>query len=97
VTYLVLLLRSGPQWVRGRPMEEQSGWPGHATFMDELVDTGFVLLGGPLADEHRVALVVEADSEETVRTTLERDPWYGTHLEIAAIDLWTIRLEGPRG
>jgi hypothetical protein len=77
-------------------MEEQSGWPAHARFMDELVDAGFVLLGGPLADEHRVALVVEADAEETVRTTLARDPWYGTHLEVAAVDPWTIRLDGRR-
>ena len=25
--------------------------------MDSLVDAGFVILGGPLADEHRVALI----------------------------------------
>jgi hypothetical protein len=96
VTYFVVLRRTGPQWLPGRPMEEQSGWDQHAAFMDGLVDTGFVVLGGPLADEHRVVLVVEAESEEAVRTTLAEDPWSGSHLEVASVDPWTIRLDSRR-
>jgi hypothetical protein len=77
-------------------MEEQSGWPAHASFMDELVGSGFVVLGGPLADEHRVVLVVEAETEGVVRSALARDPWSETHLRIDVIDAWTIRLDGRR-
>ena len=55
---------------------------------------GFVVLGGPLADEVRVVLAVEAPSEEAVRATLARDPWHGSHLVIDAVDAWTIRLDG---
>jgi hypothetical protein len=95
-TFLVVLHRSGPQYDASRPMEEQSDWPAHAAFMDGLVDDGFVVLGGPLADEHRVAHVVEASSEEGIRSTLARDPWSGTHLRVASIDPWTIRLDGRR-
>ena len=86
--------RSGPEWDPARPMEEQSGWPAHASFMDGLVEEGFIVLGGPLGDEHRVVHVVEAESEDEVRATLARDPWSGTHLMVAAIDPWTIRLDG---
>jgi uncharacterized protein YciI len=93
----VLLLRSGPEWDASRPLEEQSGWPEHASFMDGLVESGFVLLGGPLGDEHRVVHVVEAESEDAIRATLARDPWSDTHLRIGAIDPWTIRLHGLRG
>jgi hypothetical protein len=75
-------------------MEDQSGWPAHAAFMNGLVDAGFVVLGGPLADEHRVVLAVEAESEDAVRATLERDPWSGTHLRVDTIEAWTIRLDG---
>jgi len=64
--------------------------------MDGLVNAGFVVLGGPLADEHRVVLVVEAESEDTVRATLARDPWSETHLRIDTIEPWTIRLDGRR-
>jgi uncharacterized protein YciI len=93
-TFHVVLLRSGPQWDPSRPLEEQSDWPAHASFMDGLVDAGFILLGGPLADEYRVVHVVEAESEEAIRTTLARDPWSETHLWIDSIDPWTIRLDG---
>jgi hypothetical protein len=92
----VLLLRSGPEWDPSKPLEEQSGWPEHASFMDGLVDDGFVLLGGPLADEHRVVHVVEAESEDAVRATLAGDPWSQTHLVVGEVDPWTIRLDGLR-
>jgi uncharacterized protein YciI len=94
--YHVVLLRSGPQWDRSRQLEQQSGWPEHASFMDGLVDAGFILLGGPLADEHRVVHVVEAESEDAVRATFARDPWSESHLRVDTIDPWTIRLDGRR-
>jgi uncharacterized protein YciI len=96
VTYFVVLRRSGRQWDPARPMEEQSEWPAHASFMDGLVDAGFVVLGGPVEDEHRVVLVVEAESEDAVRSTLARDPWSGTHVVVDTIDRWTIRLDDRR-
>ena len=77
-------------------MEEQPGWPAHAAFMDGLVASGFVVLGGPLADEQRVVLAIEAESEDTVRATLSRDPWSGTHLVVDAVECWTIRLDWRR-
>ena len=95
-TFLVLRHRSGPEWDPSRPMEEQSQWRAHADFMNGLVDEGFCLLGGPLADEHRVLLVVEARSEQEVHAKLARDPWSESHLRTAAVDAWTIRLDGRR-
>jgi hypothetical protein len=92
--FFVVERRSGPEWDSSRPLEEQNGWDAHAAFMDALVDTGLVVLGGPLADEFRVILVVEAESEHDVRATLDRDPWSGSHLVVASVDRWTIRLDG---
>ena len=93
--FLVLLRRSG-EYDLARPLEEQAGWEAHAEFMDGLVDSGSLVLGGPLADEVRVAYAVEAESEEAVRATLARDPWSGTHLAVEAVEPWTIRLDGTR-
>jgi uncharacterized protein YciI len=95
--FLVMLRRSGPQWDPSRPMEEQSDWPAHAAYMDELVERGFIVLGGPLADEHRVVHVVEAESGDAVRAAYARDPWSGTHLNVDTIEPWTIRLDARRG
>jgi hypothetical protein len=93
VAFFVVLRRTGPEWNPRLPLEEQPDWPTHAEFMDGLVDDGFVVLGGPLADEVRVVLVVEAESEAVVRETLARDPWSDSHLRIDAVDAWTIRLD----
>jgi len=95
--FLVVVHQSGPEFDRSRPLEEQSGWDAHASFMDGLVDTGFIVLGGPLAGDGRVAHAVEAESEDAVRATLARDPWSETHLQIDTIDPWTIRLDARRG
>lgn len=92
--YLVVLRRRGPEWDASLPMEEQSGWPAHASYMDGLVRAGFLVLGGPLADEHRVVLAVDAETEDEVHATLARDPWSGTHLVIDTVEAWTIRLDG---
>jgi uncharacterized protein YciI len=92
--FLVILSQSGPEWDGSRPMEEQSGWAEHAAYMDDLVDAGFIVLGGPLASDRRVAHAVEAESEDAVRATWGRDPWSETHLVVDTIEPWTIRLDG---
>jgi uncharacterized protein YciI len=92
--FFVVERRSGPEWDDSRSLEEQSGWDAHAAFMDGLVESGFVVFGGPLADEHRVILAVEADSEDDVRSTLARDPWSKSHLVVSSVEPWTIRLDG---
>jgi uncharacterized protein YciI len=94
--FLVVRLRSGPHWDASLPLEEQSDWPAHASFMDELADSGFIVLGGPLADERRVVLAVEAESEDAVRAILASDPWTDTHLRTESVEPWTIRLDGRR-
>jgi uncharacterized protein YciI len=77
-------------------MEEQSQWAAHAAYMDELVERGFIVLGGPLADDHRVVHAFEAESEDAVRAALADDPWSETHLRIDTIEPWTIRLDARR-
>jgi uncharacterized protein YciI len=94
--FLVVLRQSGPEFDRSRLLEEQSAWSEHAAFMDELVDERFLVLGGPLAGDGRVAHAVEAESPEAVRETLAGDPWSETHLRIESIEPWTIRLDSRR-
>ena len=94
--YYLVTMSKGPAWDHSRGRREQPGWDEHAAFMDGLVDDGFIVLGGPLADDYRVAHVVEAESEAAIRATLARDPWSETHLQIGSIDPWTIRLDGRR-
>mgnify|MGYP001081879515 CR=1 FL=1 len=91
----LVLRQSGPEWLAGRPLEEQTRWDEHAVFMDALVDDGFIVLGGPVGDENRVVHAVEAESEDAVRERLALDPWSETHLVVESIEPWTIRLQRP--
>jgi len=89
---------SGPGWEDGRPRREQSGWTGHADFMDRLVAEGFVLLGGPIGTGEHVLLAVEAADEQEITDRFRADPWLETgQLEIGQIQPWTIWLDGRRG
>jgi hypothetical protein len=94
VAFFVVLRRTGPQWDPALRLEEQVGWDAHAAFMDGLVRDGFVVLGGPLADEVRVVLAVESQSADDVLATLVQDPWSGSHLVVDSVEPWTIRLDG---
>jgi uncharacterized protein YciI len=94
-TFLVTLHRSGPQWIGGQPAEGQSRWPEHADYMDALVASGRVLLGGPAGDDGTVVLAIAAESEQSVRAILADDPWIDSHLIVRAVVPWTIRLHTP--
>ena len=74
-------------------MVQQVGWPAHAAFMNDLVDEGFVRLGGPAGDGQQVVLVVSADDEAAIRRRFEADPWTPMGLlPIKTIKPWRILL-----
>lgn len=89
----------GQAWDDTLGIREQAGWPEHAVFMEDLVDDGFILLGGPLGNRERALLVVEAGDEAEVHARLADDPWTPTDmLWTAAVELWSIWLgDAPQG
>lgn len=84
----------GPAWDQRRARREQAGWDEHAAFMDELVDEGVVLLGGPLGDidGEKSILICRAKSEAEIRDRLALDPWAQSILTIDSVQPWTIWL-----
>jgi uncharacterized protein YciI len=92
--YVVRLERGGP-WDWSRGLREQDGFDEHARFMDELVDEGFILLGGPLEGERDTLHVVRARSEQAIRHRLADDPWAANGmLTVKRIEGWTVLLDG---
>jgi hypothetical protein len=90
-----LTTRHGPGWDASRGIREQQAWDEHASFMDGLVDDGFVILGGPLDDGQRTLLMVEARDEQEVVARMGEDPWALLGLlRIGALDRWSIWLDG---
>jgi hypothetical protein len=94
--YFVVKTVHGPNWDETRGIREQEGWDAHAEFMDALVDDGFVILGGPIGDDHHAAmLAIEAKDADEIEGRFERDPWLPTGvLAIGTIEPWTIWLDG---
>ena len=91
--FIVEEVRGGGLWDWSRGFREQELWDEHASFMEALVQDGFVVLGGPL-DERNVLLAVAAGSEEEVRDRLAADPWVANGmLTIARIRAWTVLLD----
>lgn len=87
----------GPAWDPSRPMREQKGWAEHAAFMDALAADGFVVLGGPLGDERRFLLIVDAPGEGEIRARLSRDPWTAAGLlTVSEVEPWRVLLRRPR-
>jgi hypothetical protein len=62
--------------------------------MDGLVKDDFIVLGGPVGelDGDQALLVVDAPSEQEVRTRLGVDPWTDEVLSIRSVRPWTIWL-----
>jgi uncharacterized protein YciI len=86
---------SGPSWDASRQRREQEAWDEHAAFMDELVDEGFIVLGGPIGEGEKVLLVVEGEDQRDIEARLGEDPWVLMGLlRIGVIQPWTVWLDG---
>ncbi len=84
----------GPRWDPSRPIRGQDAWDEHAAFMDGLVDDGFIVMGGPVADSEQTLHLVEAADENAIRARLAEDPWASTGLlQIGTIEPWALWLD----
>ena len=82
---------AGPNRDLNKGSREQPYWNDHARFIDNLVEDGFMVMGGPLSDEGGAMIIVSADSEQAVRDRLKDDPWT-THgiLQLESVRRWEI-------
>jgi uncharacterized protein YciI len=97
-TVFAVTRTKGKAWDDTKPLRSQSEWTEHAAFMNALADSGFIVLGGPLEDTRDVLLIIDAATEQEVRSKLSEDPWSETALlEIKSIQRWSVLLESrPR-
>lgn len=88
----------GPKWDRASGIRDQRLWGEHASFADDLVDEGVIVLGGPVQDadeEDVIALIaVRAGDSEEVRSVFASDPWVQEGiLVLQQVRPWTIWLQ----
>jgi uncharacterized protein YciI len=95
--YYTVLREHGENWDTRLPMRKQKQWDEHARFMDELVNEGFVILGGPLGNEEKALLIIAAEDEQTIETRLADDPWTPMGLLYTGkVERWEILLDASK-
>jgi uncharacterized protein YciI len=88
-----VIREGGARWDHRRQSHEQDAWDEHLAFMGGLVESGFVVLGGWLADAPKTLLVVDAEDEADVRRRFEDDPYTAMELlVITSVEPWEILL-----
>ena len=85
---------AGPNRDFSKDTRRQPFWDEHATFIDQLVADGFILMGGPLVDEGGSLLIVNAENESEVREKMKNDPWF-MHgiLKLESIKRWQVFID----
>ena len=91
----VVVSSVGPNRDRSKGTREQPFWDEHAAFIDQLVDDGFILMGGPLVGRDGLpqgaVLIVNAQGENEVTEKLKDDPWFERGiLKLESIKRWEI-------
>ena len=91
------LSSAGPNRDFSKDTRRQPFWDEHATFIDQLVADGFILMGG-LVDGCGSLLIVNAENESEVREKMKNDPWF-MHgiLKLESIKRWQIFIDERTG
>ena len=85
--------RAGPAWQRGRP-EDQAGWDEHAAYVDDLIERGIFVMGGPLADSSGSLNLLEGVTEQEARELLQKDPFIATGVfELEDVRAWNVYVD----
>lgn len=97
----VVISSPGPNRDPSKGTREQPFWDQHAAFIDDLVDQGFIFMGGPLVDETELPcgalLIVNANDENEVTEKLKDDPWFERGiLKMKSINRWEIFIDARK-
>jgi uncharacterized protein YciI len=88
--------RAGPTWTSGTP-EEQPGWDEHAAFIDDLVDRGIFVMGGPFADNSGSFSLLENVGEDEARALVLEDPFVANGVfELEDVRAWNVWVDELR-
>jgi uncharacterized protein YciI len=73
-TRVVVVWRAGPTWTSGG-VREQPRWDEHADYIDDLIEQGIFVMGGPFADNSGSLSLLEGVSVEEARRIIADDPF----------------------
>ena len=93
VVRVVVRWRAGPAW-RSGPPEEQAAWDEHAAFIDDLIERGIFVMGGPYADHSGSHTLLENVTEAEARELVLRDPFVASGVfELEDVRAWNVYVD----
>jgi len=82
--------KAGPTWTGGA-VDEQPGWDEHAAFIDDLIERGIFVMGGPLADQTGSQSLLENVTEQEARDLALQDPFVANGVfELEEVRAWNV-------
>ena len=85
--------RAGPTWTSGPP-DEQPGWDEHAAFVDDLVERGIFVMGGPFADNSGSLVMLAGVTAEQAPAIVADDPFMRNGVfELESVREWIVYVD----
>ena len=93
VVRVIVRWRAGPTWASGA-VDDQPGWDEHAAFIDDLIERGIFVMGGPFADNSGSFSVLENLGEAEARELVLRDPLVANGVfELEDVRAWNVYVD----
>jgi uncharacterized protein YciI len=90
---VVVRVGPGPTWTSGLP-EDQPDWDAHLEFIDDLIERGHFILGGPWTNRLGSISIWEGLNADQVREVMQDDPFVQNSVfEIEDIADWTVYVD----
>jgi len=87
---LVVRFKAGPTWKSGS-VREQPDWDAHAVYVNDLIDRGIFVMGGPFADDSGSQSLWEGVDLEEAHRIVRKDPFMKNAVfELEEIREWNI-------
>lgn len=90
---VLVIFRAGPAWGSGPP-EDQPGWDAHADWVDDLVERGTFVMGGPLSDYSGSVSLLEGMKAAEAAELVATDPFVQNGVfVIESVRDWTVYVD----
>lgn len=90
--YYVVIYSPGENWNVNLAYDQQDGIVGHREYLDSLFERRILLMSGPMADQPGSMMILVEQSLEAVETIARNDPGVSSHLLVAGIARWQVRM-----
>lgn len=90
---VLVIFRAGQAWGSGPP-EDQPGWDAHAEWVDDLIERGTFVMGGPLSDFSGSVNLLEGLNAAEAADLVATDPFVQNGVFVVdSVRDWTVYVD----